>query len=59
MHSETGEIFLIEKLIFRGKETLNKTHRLKWEECLEKQAKIFIRLSVNQKKKIYIYIYAD
>ena len=24
-------------------------HRLKWEECLGKQAKIFTRISVNQK----------
>ena len=50
MLSETEEILLIEKLILGGKETLYRIHRLKWEECLGKQAKIFTRISVNQKK---------
>ena len=54
MHSETEEIFLIEKLILGGKETLYRIHRLKWEECLGKEAKIFTRISVNQKKYTYV-----
>lgn len=54
MHSETEEMFLIEKLILGGKETVNRIHRSKWEECLGTQAKIFTRISVNQKKKSYI-----
>ena len=56
MHSETEEIFLIEKLILGGKETLYRIHRLKWEECLGKEAKIFTRISVNQKKNIHMYV---
>ena len=55
MHSGTEEIFLKEKLILGIKETLNKIHRLKWEECLGKQAKIFTRVPVCP-KKIHIYV---
>lgn len=54
MHSETEEIFLKEKLIIGLKETLNKIHRLEWEECLGKQAKIFARVPVCQKKNTHI-----
>lgn len=59
MHSETEEIFLKEKLIVGLKETLNKIHRLEWEECLGKQAKIFARVPVCQKKKKYTYMYVS
>ena len=56
MRSETEEMFLIVKLILGGKETVNRIHRSKWEECLGTQAKIFTRISVNQKKN---HIYVD